>query len=45
MQNMTAAEQMFHLGLTVSPDPLSPQHFQPQSVESPDLSVSTTALK
>lgn len=45
MQNMTAAEQMFHLGLTVSPDLLSPQHFQPQSVESPDLSVSATALK
>lgn len=45
MQNMTAAEQMFHLGLTVSPEQLSPQHCQPQSVESPDLSLSATALK
>lgn len=35
---------MFHLGLTVSPDQLSPQHRWRKSAESPDLSVSTAAF-
>lgn len=32
MQNMTAEEQILHLGLTVSPEQLSPQHGQPRPV-------------
>lgn len=45
MQNKTAAEQIFHLGLTVSLEQLSPQHCQPKSVMGPDLLVPATALK
>ena len=45
MQNDNAAEEIFQLGLTVSAEPLSSQHCQRKSVESPDLSVSAAPLK